>query len=39
MDDSIEVKRDVTMEVVYSLVCKLAASLLVLLNMRKSVLL
>lgn len=39
MDDPVEVERDVAMEVVYSLVCKLATSLLVLLDMREAVLL
>lgn len=39
MDDPVEVKGDVAMEVVYSLVRKLAASLLVLLYMREAVLL
>lgn len=39
MDDPIKVEGDVAMEVVYSLVRKFAASLLVLLNMRETVLL
>lgn len=39
MDDPVEVEGDIAMEVVYSFVRKLAASLLVFLNMRETILL